>query len=76
MGAHYRVRHVVEKIGAAEMNTATAEYLKKLEQQRAWTLLAIDSASSVAEKKKLRRELSEVKAKEKAVIGSHKKRRK
>jgi hypothetical protein len=75
VGAKYRVRHVVEKIGASDMNDARRAYLHKLEQQRAWILLAKDSASSVAEKKKLAKELAKVKAEERAITGLGKKKR-
>jgi hypothetical protein len=75
VGAKYRVRHVVEKIGASDMNDARRAYLHKLEQQRAWILLAKDSAKTVAEKKKLAKELQKVKAEERAITGLGKKKR-
>ena len=73
--AHYRVRHVVEKVGASDMNDARKAYLHKLEQERAWILLARDSARTAAEKKKLSKELAKVKAEERAITGLGKKKR-
>jgi hypothetical protein len=81
VGAKYRVRHVVEKIGASEVNATRQQLKHQLEQQRAWMLLARDNANSVAEKKRLAKQIAENKKEEKAIGGlkrkkvHHKKRR-
>lgn len=69
VGAKYRVRHVVEKVGASELNESRDQLRHRLEQQRAWMLLAKDSAKSAAEKKKLAREIAENKKEAKAIGG-------
>lgn len=80
VGAKYRVRHVVEKVGASELKATREQLKRQLEQQRAWMLLAKDSATSVAAKKKAQKELAENKAELKAISGlqkrkTHRKRR-
>ena len=72
VGAKYRVRHVVEKVGASELNATREQLRKQLEQQRAWMLLAKDSATSVAARKKAAKDLAENKAELKAIAGLHK----
>lgn len=72
VGAKYRVRHVVEKVGASELKATREQLQRQLEQQRAWMLLAKDSATSVAAKKKAERDLKENKAELKAISGVHK----
>jgi hypothetical protein len=80
VGAKYRVRHVVEKIGAGQVNQTRQQLKTELEQQRAWMLLAKDSATSVAARKKAAKQLAENKKELKAITGvrkkkAHKKRR-
>jgi hypothetical protein len=78
VGAKYRVRHVVEKIGSAEVNQTRDALKRQLELQRAWMLLAKDSATSVAKKKKLAKDIAENKKEARAIGGvrrSPKKRR-
>jgi hypothetical protein len=76
VGAKYRVRHVVEKIGAAQVNQTRQQLKHELEQQRAWMLLAKDSATSAAKRKKAAADLAANKKELKAITGVKKKRRK
>jgi hypothetical protein len=79
VGAKYRVRHVVEKIGASQVNATRQQLRHELEQQRAWMLLAKDSATSAAKRKKAEKDLAANKKEIKAITGlkkrPHKKRR-
>lgn len=79
VGAKYRVRHVVEKIGASQVNQTRQQLKHELEQQRAWMLLAKDSATSAAKRKKAAADLAANKKELKAITGlkkrPHKKRR-
>jgi hypothetical protein len=79
VGAKYRVRHVVEKIGASQVNQTRQQLKRELEQQRAWMLLAKDSATSAAKRKKAAADLAANKKELKAIAGlkkrPHKKRR-
>jgi hypothetical protein len=73
VGAKYRVRHVVEKIGAGQVNQTRQQLKSELEQQRAWMLLAKDSATSAAKRKKAAKDLAENKRELKAITGRKKK---
>lgn len=71
--AKYRVRHVVEKIGASQVNQTRQQLKHELEQQRAWMLLAKDSATSAAKRKKAASDLAANKKELKAITGVKKK---
>jgi hypothetical protein len=71
VGAKYRVRHVVEKIGATQINETRRKLEDELKAQRAWMLLAKDSATSKKARDKAARELAANKRDLKA-IGSRK----
>lgn len=74
VGAKYRVRHVVEKIGASQVNQTRQQLKHELEQQRAWMLLAKDSATSATKRKKAAKDLAENKRELKAITGRKKSR--
>lgn len=69
VGAKYRVEHVVHKIGATQVNQARKQLEQELKQQRAWMLLAKDSATSEKARQKAARELAENKRELKAISG-------
>ena len=80
VGAKYKVRHVVEKVGATQVNQTRKQLEQELKAQRAWMLLAKDSATSVKARQKAARELAENKRELKAISGrkkgaAHKKRK-
>lgn len=69
VGAKYRVRHVVEKIGASQVNQTRRQLEEELKAQRAWMLLAKDSATSKKARDKAARELAANKRELKAISG-------
>lgn len=68
----YKVHHVVERIGASQINATEKRLENELKAQRAWQLLALDGATNAKARAKARKELAENKRKLKA-IGSRKK---
>lgn len=69
VGAKYRVKHVVEKIGASQVNQTRRQLEEELKAQRAWMLLAKDSATSKKARDKAARELAANKRELKAISG-------
>lgn len=72
VGAKYRVRHVVEKIGASQVSQTRKQLEQELKSQRAWMLLAKDSATNAKARAKAARELAENKRELKAISGRKK----
>lgn len=70
VGAKYRVRHVVEKIGAAQVSHTRKQLENELKAQRAWMLLAKDSATSKKARDKAARDLANNGRELKAITGS------
>lgn len=69
VGAKNRVKHVVEKIGASQINQTRRRLEEELKAQRAWMLLAKDSATSKKARDKAARELAANKRELKAIGG-------
>lgn len=69
VGAKYRVTHHVEKIGASQVNQTRKQLEAELKAQRAWMLLAKDSATNAKARAKAQRELMLNKRELKAISG-------
>lgn len=69
VGARYRVTHHVEKIGASQINQTRKQLEAELKAQRAWMLLAKDSAANAKARAKAQADLMRNKRELKAITG-------